>query len=107
MNAPLAHPQAEPFGILKNPSDDANVKNPIIPIKKDPLATEPWRQAAAEYHKERAGRANIAWDLDRDRKEIARIRHLLSPEVSFDRAWHELNSTRSVLARPSAPLRHS
>jgi hypothetical protein len=50
-----------------------------------------WRQAAAEYHKGRAGRTLI---VEIEPQRLARLRELMADNVSLERAWAELNEPR-------------
>jgi len=49
-----------------------------------------WREAAVEYHRNRAGR--LAMEIEP--KRLAQLRLLVADHVSLDRAWNELNDTR-------------
>src|SRR5262249_8216256 len=56
-----------------------------------------WREATLAYHKDRAGRANVAWDLDRaeDREKAARLRRLIAdPKVSLEGMLSEFSRER-------------
>jgi hypothetical protein len=48
-----------------------------------------WRQAAAEYHRDRPGRLAV----EIEPKRLARLRRLMA--VSLERAWRELRDTHS------------
>jgi hypothetical protein len=48
-----------------------------------------WRQAAAEYHRDRPGRLAVEFEP----KRLARLRRLMA--VSLERAWRELRDTHS------------
>jgi hypothetical protein len=50
-----------------------------------------WKQAAREYHANRPRH-------DPDDSRIARARRLLADDVSFERAWHEINNRRDRAA---------
>jgi hypothetical protein len=52
-----------------------------------------WAQAARDYHAARAGRLGV---VEIEPERLARLRLLLSDNISLDRVWHELNdpSTR-------------
>src|SRR5262245_28831698 len=45
-----------------------------------------WREAAAEYHRDRSGRLAV----EIEPKRLARLRRLMADDISIDRAWHEL-----------------
>ena len=49
-----------------------------------------WREAAVDYHKNRAGRPAAEIELAR----LVRLRRLMAPEISLDRAWQELSEPR-------------
>jgi hypothetical protein len=49
-----------------------------------------WRQAAADYHRDRPGRRAI----EIEPKRLERLRRLLAVDVSLDRAWRELRDNR-------------
>jgi hypothetical protein len=49
-----------------------------------------WRQAAVEYHRDRPGR--LAGEIDPTR--LALLRRLMVPDISLERAWHELRDMR-------------
>ena len=48
-----------------------------------------WREAAAEYHRDRPGRLAV----ETEPKRLARLRRLMA--VSLERAWRELRDTHS------------
>jgi hypothetical protein len=50
-----------------------------------------WREAAADYHKDRAGR-RLAVEIEPQR--LVRLRRLMAPGISLERAWHELQRNR-------------
>jgi hypothetical protein len=70
----------------------------FAPVRDDlPTSDEPptafadeasWREAAIEYHQDRAGRTLVV-ELAPER--LARVRRLMADEVTFERAWHEVN----------------
>src|SRR3954452_18957092 len=57
-----------------------------------PLTTEPWRQAAREYHAVRGNRVLI---VETPPEKLARLRRLLRDDVSFAAAFNELNDSRN------------
>jgi hypothetical protein len=67
-----------------------------IPEDKEPgpwAADMPsWSRAAAEYHRDRAGRCVI---VDIEPKRLAWLRGLMMDNVGIDRAWQELQRGRA------------
>ncbi|HMF26580.1 MAG TPA: hypothetical protein VKG24_31290 [Pseudolabrys sp.] len=51
-----------------------------------------WKEAAAEYHRDRAGRPLI---VEIEPERLKRLRRLMSDSVSLDAAWAELNDFRN------------
>jgi hypothetical protein len=51
-----------------------------------------WREAAAEYHRDRSGRVAV----EIEPKRLARLRRLMADDISIDRAWHELEADRTA-----------
>jgi hypothetical protein len=51
-----------------------------------------WAQAARDYHAARAGRLGV---VEIGPERLARLRLLLSDNISLDRVWHELNDPRT------------
>jgi len=51
-----------------------------------------WKEAAAEYHRYRAGRPLI---VEIEPERLKRLRRLMSDSVSLDAAWAELNDFRN------------
>ena len=49
-----------------------------------------WREAAVEYHRDRAGRLAVEMEPGR----LARLRRLMEDDVTLDRAWHVINTYR-------------
>jgi hypothetical protein len=49
-----------------------------------------WEQAAHEYHRARAGHVLI---VETPPERLAFLRHLMSENVSLERAWDEINRT--------------
>src|SRR5262245_57791397 len=47
-----------------------------------------WREAAAEYHQERNGRTLV---VEIEPERLTRLRELMADDVTFERAWHEIN----------------
>jgi len=64
-------------------------------LRQAPWDAPSWREAAVAYHKDRNGRR---LSVEIDPKHLARLRRLISPEISLDRAWHELNNKRPTPA---------
>jgi hypothetical protein len=51
-----------------------------------------WREAAQQYHRDRAGRVlSVVTEPER----LAQLRKLMGDNISLDRAWHELNDIRN------------
>jgi superfamily I DNA and/or RNA helicase len=50
-----------------------------------------WKEAAEQYHRDRAGRPLIV-ELDAERRK--RLRNLLKGETSFSQVYYEINSRR-------------
>jgi hypothetical protein len=50
-----------------------------------------WREAAADYHKDRAGR-RVAVEIEPQR--LVRLRRLMAAGISLERAWHALQRNR-------------
>jgi hypothetical protein len=58
----------------------------------DAWAEASWREVAKQYHRDRAGRVlSVVTEPTR----LAQLRRLMADDVSLERAWHELNNTRS------------
>jgi hypothetical protein len=53
---------------------------------------ESWKKAALWYHEQRRGRTLLG---EQGPKHVARLRRLLSNDVSLDAAWRELNATEN------------
>ena len=53
-----------------------------------PSRAPSWRDAAEQYHRDRAGRPFI---VETDPEHLKRLRQLMSDRVSLDAAWAELN----------------
>jgi hypothetical protein len=49
-----------------------------------------WRQAAADYHRNRSGRLAV----EIEPRRVERLRRLLTVDVSLERAWHKLRDNR-------------
>src|SRR5262245_19344611 len=62
------------------------------PESVTPWDAPSWREAAAEYHRDRPGRLAV----DIEPKRLARLRRLMADDVSLDRAWHELNFRKGI-----------
>jgi hypothetical protein len=56
----------------------------------DAWAEASWREAAKQYHRDRAGRT---LSVVTEPRRLAQLRRLMADDVSLDRAWHELNDT--------------
>ena len=65
---------------------DADVLMPVDTI--DHWAAPSWRTAAIDYHRHRPAGPVIA------PKQLARLRWLLSDDISFERAWGILNYSK-------------
>ena len=68
----------------------------IIESAEDEVETTPWddpgwRAAALDYHRDRDGRG-LAVEIEP--KRLVRLRRLMAPGVTLDRAWHELHAMR-------------
>jgi hypothetical protein len=81
--------------LVWNPQPETETK-PEKPVK-EPLVGEwaadawnspTWRQAAADYHRARAGHILIA---EIPPEDLARLRRLMNDDVSLERAWAEIN----------------
>jgi hypothetical protein len=59
-------------------------------VAMTPWDAPSWRQAAVEYHRDRPGR--LAGEIDPTR--LALLRRLMVPDISLERAWHELRDMR-------------
>jgi hypothetical protein len=51
-----------------------------------------WKKAAAEYHRDRAGRPLIV-EIEAERPK--RLRRLMQPGMSLEQAWNEINDPRN------------
>jgi hypothetical protein len=60
--------------------------------KADAWHAPGWKQAAAEYHKSRAGRPLI---VEIEPERLKRLRRLMQPGVSLEQAWNEINDPRN------------
>jgi hypothetical protein len=57
-------------------------------VAEDAWSAPSWREAAEQYHRDRAGRALI---VETPPEHLAWLRRLLRDNVSLDYAWNELN----------------
>jgi hypothetical protein len=51
-----------------------------------------WREAAKQYHRDRAGRPLI---VEADGEHLRRLRRLMGDDVSLNAAWYELDDYRN------------
>jgi hypothetical protein len=60
----------------------------------DPWAADmpPWRRAAAEYHRDRAGRCLV---VEIESTRLAWLRGFIGSDVALDRVWGELQRGRA------------
>jgi hypothetical protein len=65
-------------------------------------AAPSWKQAAADYHKDRGTRRSIVEIVPAD---LARLRRLMRDDVSMERAWHEMCAARLHGRAAEATLR--
>ena len=56
-----------------------------------PWDAPPWREAVAEYHRDRHGH-QLAGDIEPAR--LRRLRRLMADGISLDRAWYAANADR-------------
>jgi hypothetical protein len=68
-----------------------------------PWDATPWREAAVEYHRDRPGRLAV----EIEPKRLARLRRLMTDDVSLERAWHELNRRDGAPAATTEALMFS
>jgi hypothetical protein len=71
-----------------------DIIEPADDEKPDPWAADipSWRRAAAEYHRDRAGRCLI---VEIEPKRLAWLRGLMADNVGIDRVWGELQRGRA------------
>lgn len=79
---------AEAFGAVR---DDLRPSG--SELADDAWSAPSWREAASDYHKERAGRTLIV-EIEPDR--LARLRELMADDVSLERAYAELSKPAGV-----------
>jgi hypothetical protein len=77
------------------PADAAEHLSLVSEPALDPFLTPPWQETIAEYHKDRDGRVLI---VETAPERSARLRALISDDVSFERAHAELNKQLDAAA---------
>jgi hypothetical protein len=77
--------------------EEHHAASPWAKVAREAWEHPGWRTAAREYHQARGGRVLV---LETKPEQVARLRRLMSDDVSIERGWNEVNDPRN---RPTTP----